>query len=97
MNLTGVNELKWDTIEEATSKVLSIGNKSMLLFPEPEVEQVLQATVDIVVPSSNSELSAMDKTMVLDYFYRSSEELTLLEQNSNYYNFRKDNAFIISF
>jgi len=69
----------------------------MLLFPEPEVEQVLQATVDIVVPSSNSELSAMDKTMVLDYFYRSSEELTLLEQNSNYYNFRKDNAFIISF
>lgn len=97
MNLTGVNELKWDTIEEATSKVLSIGNKSMLLFPEPEVEQVLQATVDIVVPSSNSELSAMDKTMVLDYFYRSSEELTLLEQNSNYYNFRKDNAFIVSF
>ena len=65
MNSIGVIELTWETIEKETNRIISIGNKSILLFPEPEVAMELKAEVDVVVSSSSFEPSIDDKFELL--------------------------------
>lgn len=97
MNSIGAEALQWITIEKGTNSVMSIGNKSLLLFPENGFANELHGTVDFTVQSGDFEPFVSEENVVLDYFYRSSEKLTFLQENSNYYNFRRDKAFVMSF
>tara|TARA_B110000046_G_scaffold161074_2_gene174575 strand:+ start:18953 stop:19183 length:231 start_codon:yes stop_codon:yes gene_type:complete len=76
---------------------MSIGNKSLLLFPENGFANELHGTVDFILQSGDFEPFVSEENVVFDYFYRSSEKLTFLQENSNYYNFRRDKAFVMSF
>ena len=96
MNSIGVQELKWSTVKNETNKIFSVGSKVILLFPEIDVAHQLGGEVDIIIQSSNIAPSLSGKTVVLDYFYRDAEKLTVLNDNSNYYHFRKDKAFKMS-
>ena len=97
MNSIGVQELNWISVEKIPNKIITAGNRTVLLFPDVEVADCLQKKVDYILQKSQIEPLVSSKAIVLDYYYRNEEQLALFDKKPNYYNFRKDEALTSAF
>mgnify|MGYP001040363369 CR=1 FL=1 len=89
----GVEQISWNTVKSTPNQVLNLAEEIILFFPEQHVLEHAGSSVDYVVQSKYAEPVFSD-AVVLDYFYRYSQQFDSLDTNQNYFNLRKNKAYL---